>query len=82
MKKIRLTKQEKAIENKIVKGEYIPASKAEINKIVRAIARRKKDTVLNIRINSEDLGNIKQKAKRVGIPYQTFIAEILHHYAD
>lgn len=81
MKKIRLTKQEKAIEKNIVNGKYIQASKAEINKIARAIIRRKKDTVLNIRINSEDLGNIKQKAKRVGIPYQTFIAEILHHYA-
>ena len=41
----------------------------------------KKDAVLNIRINSRDLDSIKQKAKQMGIPYQTFVSELIHQYA-
>jgi predicted DNA binding CopG/RHH family protein len=45
------------------------------------LARRKKDAVLNIRINQGDLDDLKAKAKRRGVKYQTFIAEVLHRVA-
>jgi predicted DNA binding CopG/RHH family protein len=45
------------------------------------IARRKKDAVLNVRINSDDLEGIKQKARKLGVKYQTFVSEILHKVA-
>ena len=81
MKKTRLTKEEKAIESASLRGEYRTVSKDEFDRIAGAIARRKKDAVLNIRVNSEDLEIIKQKAKKMGIPYQTFVSELIHQYA-
>jgi len=50
-------------------------------KIAKAIEQRKKDAVLNIRINSKDLALIKNKAKKHGVKYQTFISEFLHRIA-
>jgi len=41
----------------------------------------KKDTRVNIRIASSDLARLKQKAAYKGLPYQTFIASVLHEYA-
>ena len=81
MNKFRLTKEEKRIEAAIGRGEYRPVSKAKFDAIVAALERRKKDAVLNIRVNSEDLTSIKQKAKLLGVPYQTLISEVLHHLA-
>lgn len=42
----------------------------------------KKDKRINIRLTSRDLSSIQKLALREGIPYQTFIASILHKYAD
>lgn len=81
MKKVRLSKGELAIERAVARGEYRPASREEFSLIADAVARRRKDAVLNIRINSQDLASLKLKAKRMGIPYQTFVSELLHHYA-
>lgn len=41
----------------------------------------RKDARVNIRISSSDLDRLKQKAAYKGLPYQTFIASILHEYA-
>jgi len=81
MKRFKLTKSEKAIENALLRGEYVPAPAHELKLVADAIAARRKDAVLNIRINSQDLNHLKQKAKTLGVPYQTFISEILHRYA-
>lgn len=81
MRKIHLTRQEKAIESSLLVGEYVNVGKDEFEMIAQAIANRKKDAVLNIRVNSQDLKNIRQKAKRLGIRYQTFISELLHRIA-
>ena len=81
MRKIRLTRQEKAIEDALLKGEYVNLSKKEFNTIAESVAARKKDAVLNIRVNSGDLVSIKEKAKKFGIKYQTFISELLHKVA-
>jgi predicted DNA binding CopG/RHH family protein len=82
MRRIKLTKQEKAIEDALVRGDYVPVSKKEMDSIIEAIEARKKDSVLNIRINSQDLQNIKRKAKKLGVKYQTFISEVLHKIAE
>jgi len=81
MKTMKLTKEEREIERALIRGEYRPAGKAEIDEIARALSGRKKDAVLNIRVNGEDLKNIKRKAKRLGVAYQTFISEIIHRFA-
>jgi predicted DNA binding CopG/RHH family protein len=81
MRRIKLTRQEKAIEDAALRGEYVNVSKEKFDEIVEAIKAHRKDTVLNIRINGQDLKNIKEKARRLGIKYQTFISEILHRIA-
>ncbi len=81
MKRIKLTQQEKEIERNLLHGDFKNASQAEFEKIAEAIAMRRKDTVLNIRINSHDLKQLKDRARKLGIKYQTFIAEILHQIA-
>lgn len=81
MKKIKLSLKEKAIEKALVKGEYRAANQAEFQNIASAIARRKKDAVLNIRVNRQDLECLKQKARHLGVPYQSFVSELLHHFA-
>ncbi len=82
MRAIRLTKQERDIEVALLKGEYVDVSKKEFNEIAQALALRKKDAVLNIRIRKYDLDNLKKKAAKLGIRYQTFISEILHRVAQ
>ena len=84
-KKMRLTKEEREIEKAIERNEFVSVSPEKFKEIseaiARSISRRKKEAVLNIRINKGDLDNLKMKAKRYGVPYQTFISEILHHLA-
>ncbi|MFH1858340.1 MAG: antitoxin [Candidatus Omnitrophota bacterium] len=81
MRRIKLTRQEREIENALVKGEYLDVDKSEIEEISHAIAARRKDAVLNIRVNSQDLKSIKEKARKLGVRYQTFISEFLHRVA-
>lgn len=81
MRRIKLTRAEKAIEDALLKGEYVDVSKSEFDEVAASIARRRKDAVLNIRINSYDLKAIKEKARRYGIKYQTLISEFLHRVA-
>lgn len=81
MKRIKLTKQEREIEKSLLKREYVDVGKEEYERIAEAIVQRRKDAVLNIRVNSEDLQNIKRKAKKLGVKYQTFISEFLHKLA-
>ncbi|MBI2119887.1 MAG: hypothetical protein HYT97_09740 [Elusimicrobia bacterium] len=81
MRKLKLSKQESEIEKALVSGEYIKIDHQEFEEIAQAISHRKKDSVLNIRVNSEDLKNIKQKANRLGVKYQTFVSELLHQVA-
>lgn len=81
MRKINLTRQEKAIEDSLLRGEYTDVDKYAFTTVAEAVAARKKDAVLNIRVNSQDLKTIKQRAEKLGIRYQTLIAEILHRIA-
>ena len=80
MKKLKLTKEEQWIEDHA--EEFVPVSREKFKMIKQAIERRKKDAVLNIRVNSYDLETIKHKARKIGIKYQTFISEILHNVAQ
>lgn len=80
MRKPKLTKKELWIEEHA--EEFVPVNKEKYNEIVQALEARKKDAVLNIRINKYDLETIKQKARKSGIKYQSFISEILHRVAE
>ena len=81
MRTPKLTIQEKHIEKELLEGTYKPVSNSEFKAIADSINIRKKNAVLNIRINKQDLDNIKKKAKRLGVHYQTFISEVIHKVA-
>ncbi|MCK5243472.1 antitoxin [bacterium] len=80
MKRVRLSKEEKEIEARM--DAYVPVKGSEYQAIAQAVAARRKDAVLNIRINRQDLENIKLKARKLGVKYQSFVAEILHKVAQ
>ncbi|MCQ9207578.1 MAG: antitoxin [Omnitrophica bacterium] len=81
MKKIRLTKEEKKIENSLLAGEYQKVTRKLLDGVSKALAARKKDYIMTIRLSSTDIQRIKSKAKRLGVRYQSFISEILHQIA-
>lgn len=85
MKRQRLTREEKEVEAASLRGEYRDATPEEFAAWAAAVARkaaeiraRRKDAVLHIRINGQDLARIKELAAKQGVPYQTFVAEYLH----
>jgi predicted DNA binding CopG/RHH family protein len=81
MRRVKLSRGEREIEQALVRGEYVAVGKREFEEIAQAVAHRRKNAVLNVRVNSEDLKAIKEKAQHHGIKYQTFIAELLHRVA-
>ena len=81
MRQVKLSRGEREIEAALLRGEYQDVDESEFAAIAQAVAHRRKDAVLNVRVNSQDLKTIKAKAKRHGIKYQTFISELLHRVA-
>ena len=81
MRQVKLNREERTIEHALLRGDYVNVGKSEFEAIAQAITHRRKDAVLNIRVNSQDLKAIKQKASRHGVKYQTFISELLHRVA-
>ena len=59
MKRIRLTKEEKEIEDSLLRGEYVKVTGAELKEISSSLAARKKDMMMTIRVNSTDIKKIK-----------------------
>jgi predicted DNA binding CopG/RHH family protein len=82
VRQTKLSRREREIERALIHGEYVDVDPDTFRSIAQAIVRRRKDAVLNIRMNSQDLRLIKQKAKKLGIKYQTFISEFLHRIAQ
>jgi predicted DNA binding CopG/RHH family protein len=80
MRKVKLTKEELAIENNI--EQFVKVDKQEYEQILQAVAARRKDAVLNVRVNSQDLASIKQRAQKLGVRYQTLISEVIHRIAQ
>ena len=72
MRRVKLTREEKAIEESL--DETVPVSRQEYARILQAIAARKKDAVLNIRISRYDLEHLKEKAEKLGVKYQTLVS--------
>ncbi len=82
MKNVRLSKEEQEIENELLSGEFKPLKGKELEKIEIALKARKKNVTMTIRVNSEDIEKIKNKANKLGVKYQTYISEIIHQVAQ
>jgi len=81
MKKIRLDIEEKRIMAAIERDEFVLVTGKELHEVADAIAARKKDRTLTIRVNSKDILRIKRLAVSKGIPYQSYLSEIIHRVA-
>lgn len=83
MKSLKLSKEEQFILDKFEAGELenVPNMKGEINRHQEiAMEQFKKDATVSIRLNSDDLREMRIKASRSGLPYQTLISTLIHHY--
>lgn len=81
---VRLDEEEQEISDALDRGAFKSVDNLdEEMRRAKTIARNtlKKDARINVRISSMDLMRLKQKAAYKGLPYQTFIASILHEYA-
>jgi len=81
VKRVKLTRQEREIEEALIKGEYVNVDKLDLAQVAQAVAHRKRDAVLNLRVNRDDLEVIKQKARKLGVRYQPFLSELIHRVA-
>lgn len=80
----KLDSEEEDLLSSFDKGEWKPVKNQKKEKLeAKCIASRtlKKDVRINIRLTSNDVSSIKQKAAYEGLPYQTLIASVLHKYA-
>ena len=81
----KLDKEEKELLATFEKGQLkstLP-SRAKLAKFkAAASATFIKDRRINIRLSTPDLMDIQARALEEGIPYQTFIASVLHKYAS
>ena len=82
MKKIKLNAEEREISAAIERDEFVPVTGKQWEDVANAIAARKKDTSLTIRVNSRDINRIKKMAEKKGIAYQTYISEVIHQVAE
>lgn len=81
---LQLDKDEKGLLESIENGEWqsVDNLKEETNLAIKAAENfLRKDARVTLRISGSDLARLKQKAAYKGLPYQTFIASILHEYA-
>lgn len=81
MKRAKLTKQEQLIEDELLTGNYLNVDKSVFSDIAESLTARKKDAVINIRVNNKDLETIKQAARKLGVKYQSLISELIHRTA-
>ncbi len=80
--KTKLTRKEKEIERDLLSGELKSAPRSVREAVVKGARRRmeaaRKEARVNIRLAPQVLEQIKEAAAREGIPYQTYMASVLH----
>jgi predicted DNA binding CopG/RHH family protein len=80
---MNLTAEEQELLESVERGDWrrIPDFEEEAERIqATAKATFRKDKRVNIRISERDLAKLQVKALEEGLPYQTFIASILHKF--
>ena len=80
----KLDSEEQDLLESVERGEWktVENAKEEAAFAREAAANSlRKDERVTLRLSSIDLDRLKQKAAYKGLPYQTFIASVLHEYA-
>ena len=83
MKTAFTKKEEKELIASVERGEWksVKNGNKELLRYQEAARETlKKDARINIRLTKRDFFNLKSKALREGIPYQTLVASIIHKY--
>ena len=78
-----MNKEDREILEEYEKGEWKSKQKVSYplkKYLAYARATLKKDKRINIRVSAHDLEGIQKRAVEEGLPYQTFIASILHKF--
>ncbi|MDF2939694.1 MAG: hypothetical protein K0R66_336 [Gammaproteobacteria bacterium] len=83
IRKYKLDKEELEIEKAFEKGEYksvknLDKEIARFQKLAKAHGNKVKR--VNLRMTSWDYEKAQEKALMEGLPYQTFLASVLHKY--
>ena len=81
---VELDPEEQELLKSVERGEWKTVENAEEEAdFAREAAANslRKDERVTLRLSSTDLDRLKQKAAYKGLPYQTFIASVLHEYA-
>jgi predicted DNA binding CopG/RHH family protein len=82
MKYFELAKDEKDILEDFERGDWSaiksPAEKSRYQEYVSSSLQKTKN--INIRLSEDDLLRLRARALREGIPYQTYIASLLHKH--
>ncbi len=79
----RLDAEETALLQASERGDFrikvaTAADKARVRRI--ATATLKRDKRMNVRMSSLDMIELQTKAAKLGMPYQTLVASVLHRY--
>jgi len=74
----KLTKEEKAMEAAVIRDSR-PATEAE-KEYYKQIAKNTlaKQKAITVRLSERTLLKLKAKAAQEGLPYQTFVASLIH----
>jgi predicted DNA binding CopG/RHH family protein len=81
MKRDKLDKEEKEIlrayeSDRLKRVKNFEEEKAKLEQYARSTLQKRKN--INIRISTYDLLRLKEKAFEEGLPYQTYVASVLH----
>ncbi len=79
---VKLDPEEQEIEDSLEEWESVDNFE-EIAAMARKAGENyfRKNARITLRISDADLARLKEKAAFKGLPYQTFIASVLHEYA-
>ncbi len=88
-KNLVLDEYEQEIEDNIDKLDLTPPSPTRL-KFLQKVAENtlaelkldKKNKNINLRVSEKTYNNLKAKATRLGLPYQTLASSILHQYSN
>ena len=78
MKKTKLDKSERGIEDTIL--EYKTVSTTKKKRIQNIIKKANEKKNISLRVNSQDLDLLKIRAEKEGIPYQTLLSSVIHKF--
>lgn len=81
---VKLDAEEQSLLESYDRGEWKSVSNlTQEMKVAKEIAANtlRKDARITLRLSSDDLARLKEKAAYKGLPYQTFISSVLHEYA-